>query len=107
MIVQIADARTIRLDDAHNFRKFHVQVDLPESRLADLRDAFPGTVAFEDAATAWVSIPALRAWPALTDDQAWQQGLSAMIEKAAPHGWVDTGRDAIKAHVVWQAAAGG
>ena len=35
-------------------------------------------------------------------DQAWQQNLSAMIEKAKPHGWIDEARKAIKAHIEWQ-----
>ena len=29
------------------------------------------------------------------------RSLTAMIEKARPHGWIDEARKAIKAHVEW------
>ena len=54
-----------------------------------------------DADTAWISQAALRRWPEVAQDAAWQQALAAMIEKARPHGWIDDARAAIKAHVEW------
>lgn len=44
---------------------------------------------------------ALRQWPGIEHDAAWQQNFSAMIEKARPHGWIDDQRNAIKAHIEW------
>ena len=38
---------------------------------------------------------------ASSNDAAWQQNFSAMIEKARPHGWIDDQRNAIKAHIEW------
>ena len=43
----------------------------------------------------------MRRWPGVEHDTAWQQNLSAMIEKARPHGWIDDARKAIKAHIEW------
>ena len=63
--------------------------------------ALAGTAELSDADTAWVLEAALRAWPDVADDAAWQQALGGMIEKARPHGWIDDARKAIKAHVEW------
>jgi hypothetical protein len=54
-----------------------------------------------DAETAWIFQAALRQWPGIEHDAAWQQNFSAMIEKARPHGWIDDQRNAIKAHIEW------
>lgn len=62
-----------------------------------------GTAELADADTAWVSEAALRAWPDVAAEAAWQQAFTAMIEKAKPHGWIDEARRAIKAHVEWTA----
>jgi hypothetical protein len=43
----------------------------------------------------------LRAWPGRSNDRAWQEQLTAMIEKARPHGWIDDANKTIKAHVEW------
>ena len=59
-----------------------------------------------DPDTAWIcagGAPPL-AWVA--EDAVWQQSFSAMIEKARPHGWIDEGRQAIKAHVEWMGSTG-
>ena len=56
---------------------------------------------FEIGLRAWVAEQTLREWPALRDDTDWQEALTAMIEKARPHGWIDAITGAIKAHVEW------
>jgi hypothetical protein len=50
-----------------------------------------------------VAEAALRKWDGRANDRAWQDGLTAMIAKAEPHGWVDRAAGAIKAHVEWVA----
>ena len=102
MIIRITSDRSIRLEEPTDFRKFKVACDLPAARHADVADANPDAVRFDDPKTAWVSIAALRAWDGLKDDQAWQDGLSAMIKAAEPHGWISPDKRAIKAHVEWE-----
>ncbi len=103
MIIRITAERTLQVEDAQNFRKFKVAVDLPDSRYQDAARANPAAVRFDDPKTAWVSIAALRAFDGLKEDQAWQDGLSAMIKAAEPHGWISPDKAAIKAHVEWAA----
>ena len=80
--------------------------DRTEAGLAPLeaevrrRGMFMG-VRFDDPATAWVSVAALRNWEGLRDAPAWQEGLTAMIEKARPYGWIAEDGQSIKAHVEW------
>ena len=64
-------------------------------------EAHEAVARLEDDATAWVSEKALRGWDGFASDRDWQSGLTAMIAKAEPHGWVDRATGAIKAHVEW------
>jgi hypothetical protein len=99
MIVALGADGSFRLDEPDDFRKFKVVIAAGRDAFADLRGRFDGRVDFDDADTAWVAVAALRG---RADDAAWQQGLSAMIEKAAPHGWVDAAGRRVRAHVEWQ-----
>lgn len=102
MIIRITSARRVEVEDARNFKKFKVAIDMPEAKYADAARAMPaGAVRFDDPKTAWVSISALRAFDGLKDDKDWQDGLSAMIKAAEPHGWISSDKSAIKAHVEW------
>ncbi len=101
MIIQIGTDKKISIEDAMNFKKFKVACAVPESQLGSVADADPSAVTFDDAKTAWVSIAALKSWPSLKDDTAWQEGLAAMIKAATPYGWVSEEKQAIKAHVEW------
>ena len=69
--------------------------------LDPVRKAFGKLATFSDASTGWVSPIEVRAWPAVKDDSAWQQGFDEMIRKTAPYGWIDPLTGAIKAHVEW------
>ncbi len=99
MIVVLQADGSFRLDEAEDFRKFKVVVAAPRDTFAELRGRFDGIVDFADADTAWVAIAALRGW---TTEAAWLQQLAAMIEKAAPHGWIDDAGRRVRAHVEWQ-----
>lgn len=101
MIIRIDSTRGLRLEEPTNFSTFKVSCDLAEASYRDVAGANPDAMTFEDAKTAWVSIAALRAWDGLRGDQAWQDGLGAMIKAATPHGWVSADQRAIKAHVEW------
>ena len=103
MIIRIATDGCIHVDDPANFRKFKVVCEAAETAYAAVAGTNPGTITFDDAKTAWVSIAALRAFEGLAGDQAWQTGFANMIKAAEPHGWISRDGRAIKAHVDWAA----
>jgi hypothetical protein len=91
----------LTFEDRHNFRAFKLVVEGDRERLDDARHALAGKAELPDAETAWIFQDALRRWPSIENDDAWQQNFSTMIEKARPHGWIDEARAAIKAHIEW------
>ncbi len=68
-----------------------------------MRGALASVATVVDRDIAWVSEEALREWPGCVDDAAWQEALTAMIEKARPHGWIDDTNRRIRAHIEWPA----
>lgn len=102
MFIKIAVAGVVTLEDRNNFRAFKLVVTGNPAKLDAIRKALAGVAELPDEKTAWVSEVALRRWDGAAQDQAWQQHLSNMIEKAKPHGWIDEQRKAIKAHIEWQ-----
>ena len=102
MFVKVAADHSVSLEDRDNFRAFKLVVTGNASKLDAVRKALAGVAELPDEKTAWIFEAALRRWQDVAQDQAWQQNLSAMIEKAKPHGWIDETRKAIKAHVEWQ-----
>jgi hypothetical protein len=94
------------LDDPQDFKTFKVQVERPGALPDELAAAFDGIAIFEGSGTAWVSEAALRHWSGLEGQAAWQEGLTLMIAKARPHGWIDDARCAIRAHVEWPRGVG-
>jgi hypothetical protein len=101
MFVKLTADRRVLLEDRDNFRAFKLVVDGRREDLEAVRAALTGTAELADADTARVAEAALRGRPEVAADAAWQQSLTAMIEKAKPHGWIDAARGAIKAHVEW------
>ena len=104
MFLRFSAAGFLQFEDRDNFRAFKLVVEGDRSRLGDVRRAVAGKAELPDADTAWIFEDALRQWPGVETNAAWQQSFSAMIEKARPHGWIDDARKAIKAHVEWVAA---
>ncbi len=101
MYLKLSAAGGLTFEDRENFRAFKFVAAGDSSNLEPVRKAVAGTAELPDAETAWILEDALRHWPGVENDEAWQQGFSAMIEKARPHGWIDDHRKAIKAHVEW------
>jgi hypothetical protein len=101
MFVKVSTDGGLTLEDRSNFRAFKLVVDGPREQLDRFRSALAAAVELADADTAWVFEAALRRFPEVVQDAAWQDALGAMIEKARPHGWIDDRRKAIKAHVEW------
>ena len=101
MFLKLTAAGELTFEDRPNFRAFKLVVEGARGRLDTVRKALAGKAEMADADTAWILQDALRRWPGVEHDVAWQQSFSAMIEKARPHGWIDDARQAIKAHVEW------
>jgi len=101
MFLKFSAAGNLQLEDRDNFRAFKLVVEADRDRLDAVRRALAGKAELPDADTAWIFEHALRRWPGVEDNAAWQQNFSAMIEKARPYGWIDDQRKAIKAHVEW------
>jgi hypothetical protein len=103
MFLKLSATGELQFEDRNNFRAFKLVVEGDRDRLDDVRRAAAGKAELADAETAWIFEDALRRWPGVELDAAWQQNFSMMIEKARPHGWIDDKRKAIKAHVEWVA----
>jgi hypothetical protein len=103
MYLKLNAAGELTFEERENFRAFKLVVEGSRDRLDAVRKALSGKAELPDADTAWMSQEALRRWPGVEHDAAWQQSFSTMIEKARPHGWIDDARRAIKAHVEWAA----
>jgi hypothetical protein len=101
MFLKVSAASTVTLEDAHNFRAFKVVVATANAEFEAVQKALAHIASLPARGTAWVSEQALRAWPGYANDAAWQSSLTAMIEKARPHGWIDEASKSIKAHVEW------
>lgn len=104
MFLKLTAGGEVLLEDRDNFRAFKLVVEADQSRLAEVQRALSDKATLPDADTAWIFQDALRRWPGIERDAAWQRNFAAMIEKARPHGWIDDERNAIKAHVEWVAA---
>ena len=102
MFLKVSADHSVTLEDSGNFRAFKLVVTGNPSKLDAIREALAGVAELPDDKTAWISESALRNSKDVAQDQAWQQSLSDMIEKAKPHGWIDEQRKAIKAHIEWQ-----
>jgi len=104
MFLKVSAGGELTFEERDNFRAFKLVVEGERGRLDQIRHALAGKAELPDAETAWIYEAALRAWPGVVQDTQWQQSLSAMIEKARPHGWIDEARKAIKAHIEWAPA---
>ncbi len=101
MFLKFSGGGGLQLEDRDNFRAFKLVIEGQQAQLDAIRGALAGKAELADASTAWIFEDALRRWPEVENDAAWQQNFSAMIEKARPHGWIDDQRRAIKAHIEW------
>lgn len=101
MFLKVSADGEVTFEDRDNFRAFKLVAAGDAGKLDAVRRAVAGKAELPDAETAWVFEDALRHWSGTAQDADWQGKLSAMIEKARPHGWIDDARRAIKAHVEW------
>jgi hypothetical protein len=101
VFLKFSNAGGLQLEDRGNFRAFKLVIEGAQSELDAIRSALANKAELADATTAWIYEEILRRWPDVEHDTSWQQNLSAMIEKARPHGWIDDQRKAIRAHIEW------
>jgi hypothetical protein len=101
LYLKLSATGELTLEDRDNFRAFKFVAAGNRGNLDQVRKAVAGTAELPDAETAWILEDALRHWPGVEGDDAWQRSFSAMIEKARPHGWIDDARKAIRANVEW------
>ena len=93
----LAVTDTITLEDAHNFREFHIATD------ADV----PATVAaFAGRAAAserdnhlWIDIAYVRELAGPAADAEWNTQFESMLAYAATKGWIDTPTNRVEAHL--------
>ncbi len=101
MIICVDEGLRVHLDGREDFRRFSVRIESSGLKVEEVRQALREIAVLEDAETAWIEERALRTWPELKGDRAWQSGLDEMIARAKPHGWIDEQKQRIKAHVEW------
>src|SRR5580698_2380156 len=106
MIMRLDSSLRVELDDAWDFKRFSVLVELPPADLVPVQAALDGLASLPDLETAWVVEAPLRKLDEIANNVVWQEKLSAMIEMAKPYGWFDDAVGAIKAHVMWQPKSG-
>ncbi len=97
MFVRVDANLHVTLEEPHDFKRFHVEIDTGIDLLVAAQ-ALGATARIEGDKTAWVSETALRAFPGVRDDRAWQKQLGGMLAYAKKKGWIDA-NGAIQAHV--------
>ncbi len=102
MDVQLTPGEPPRLAEADDLRRFSVNVAASPDTLPALAEALGGTVAFDGAEHAWVSVEWLIAASGRADSTEWRAGFDGMVAYAAKQGWMRADPAAIRGHVVWQ-----
>ena len=95
MFIAIAD--TITLEDAGNFREFHVAID---------GDVAAAVAAFDGRATAserdnhlWIDIALVQELAGDAVDAEWQSQFDGMLAYANSKGWIDEAANRVEAHI--------
>lgn len=95
MIIECFDGGVVRLTEPLDFRNF---------KLVLHTDAHPETQGWKgitllDDRDALVSIHLVPTLAGRPDEASWDQRYAEMVTKARQHGWIDTERQAIRAHI--------
>jgi hypothetical protein len=101
MILFVRADRTVSLQQADDFRRFHVEVDAGLDVQA-VREAFASLGEIESADIAWVGRRELLALGHAVAGEGWPAQAEAMVAGAARHGWVRDREPSIKSHIVWR-----
>ncbi|MCK1716698.1 hypothetical protein [Bradyrhizobium sp. 141] len=95
MIIECFDGGIVRLTEPSEFGKFKLVLHA-DTRLAT--EAWKGITLLDDR-DALVSIDLVPTLTGRPDDASWDQRYAEMVAKARQHGWIDTERHAIRAHI--------
>ena len=99
MIIRVvASSRSVEIDDPRNFKAFSVRIE-GSMDPAIQSELLRRVAVSSDREHAWISEKALRAWPSLTAEEWWQQGLSNMIAAVQKFDWIDQANQSIRAHI--------
>lgn len=95
MIIECLDDGLVRLTEPNDFRKFKVMLH------ADARTDTQrwNGITFLDDRDALVSIDLVPTLTGRPDDASWDRQYAEMVAKAREHGWIDSERQAIRAHI--------
>ncbi len=94
------NANGISLREAQNFSSFGIFLNsgrVPETVASNWLEGGTRDLGGQHV---WVKEEALRAWGHLHEDAAWQERLTAMIDKAKGYGFIDESGRRIRAHIV-------
>ena len=95
MFIAVAD--TITLEDAGNFREFHVAVD---GDVAAAVAAFGGRAgASERDNHLWIDIAYVRELAGDAADAEWEAQFDGMLAYAASKSWIDDAAGRVEAHI--------
>lgn len=95
MLIAIAD--TITLEDAGNFREFHVAID---GDVAAAVAAFGGRAAASERDNhLWIDIEFVQELAGDTADAEWQAQFDGMLAYANSKGWIDETANRVEAHI--------
>ncbi|WP_419925114.1 hypothetical protein [Candidatus Poriferisocius sp.] len=95
MFIAVAD--TITLEDANNFREFHVAIDGDvAAAVAAFRDR---SAASERANHLWIDIAFVRDLAGDAADAEWQAQFEGMLAYANSKGWIDEPANRVEAHI--------
>ena len=100
MYLHIDAQLNITLRDQNNFKKFHLEIDVPKACLLDIENKLFGIAVVTSLESAVVSISSLRDWKEIKHKTTWLKSFEDMINKAKKYGWVPNDTD-LKAHIVW------
>ena len=95
MIIECLDGGVVRLAEPNDFRRFKLVLHAgahPETQ------SWNGITLLDDR-DALVSIDLVPTLDGRPDDASWEQAYAAMVAKAREHGWIDTDKNAIRAHI--------
>lgn len=99
MIINVDANGSLSLDDAANFKGFHITGQRPADTAAF---AAAGLSFDDDLGHAWVTPAAVRALAGDAADADWSSGFEAMVNYAVSKGWTDD-QGRIRAHTEWTA----
>lgn len=95
MIIECLDDSMVRLSEPLDFRRFKLVL---HAAVGFRTQAWQGITLLDDR-NALVSIDLIRALAGRPDDVDWNRRYAEMVAKAREHGWIDTERHAIRAHI--------